>query len=58
MSRGTWFDALIRVLEHAESHGEVYHGATDDHKAIRAQLGALDPKASSGTPTSSDTPGA
>lgn len=35
--------ALERVLSHAESHGEAYEGATDDHALLRAALeeGAL-----------------
>ena len=34
--------AVTRVLEHAESHGEVYEGATADHATIREALGIED----------------
>jgi hypothetical protein len=34
--RGEAKEALDRVLTHAESHGEAYAGASDDHAAIRA----------------------
>jgi hypothetical protein len=30
--------ALERVLSHAEEHGEVYEGATEDHALLRAAL--------------------
>jgi len=30
--------ALERVLSHAEGHGEAYHGAVDDHTALRAYM--------------------
>ena len=33
--------ALERVLDHAESHGEAYEGATDDHATLREYLDTL-----------------
>lgn len=30
--------ALERVLSHAESHGEAYDGATEDHATLRAAI--------------------
>lgn len=32
--------ALGRVLKHAESHGEVYPGATEDHRTLRDAIGS------------------
>lgn len=34
--------ALERVLDHAESHGEVYDGASDDHALLREFVASLE----------------
>lgn len=36
------FDALRRVLEHAEAQGEVYDGACEDHSVIRSAITGAD----------------